>query len=147
MSALHDIEGKLEAALKIVLEDSIAEADLEGVTITTGFADETILPPFIVCSVGQCSGEVGVIGNFLCAASIMVVGNAEDTPLATHRALVAEVRDVMLSSGLPDGISQSVDGFECMGEQSNITTSTERSEGRWQSSININLLCRCVASE
>lgn len=94
-SIRHIVEGVLSAQL--ALDDG-----LTGVSIYKGeTADLNVLPKLIVlCDSGRPPADLPEgLGNYLCTVRIMVVSNADDTSLTTHRARCASVAGVMQGLG------------------------------------------------
>ena len=103
----NDVDGKLEAVLKTLLTTQAATTDsnIDGVDIHTGLSVADVTEDLIFGLVESAEETPAGTGNWTCSTTVAIYTSAHGSGLATHRARVAEVRDVFMSDCIATDIT------------------------------------------
>jgi hypothetical protein len=116
----NDVDSKLESIIKNLLTSQAATSgsNISTVDIHTGLSTADIELDLIFGLVESAEETPSGTGNWVCQTTIAVYTSAHDTGLTTHRARVAEVRDLFMSDCLATTISDnSTENLTCLAVQ------------------------------
>ena len=116
----NDVDGKVEAVLENLLTTQAATtgSNIASVAIHTGLSTDDVTEDLIFGLVESAEESPSGTGNWICSTTVAVYTQAETNTLATHRARIAEVRDVMMNDGIKTDInSDSTETLTCIAVQ------------------------------
>lgn len=95
----NDVDGKLEAALEnlVTTQKAVTGSNIASVAVHTGLSATDVDEDLIVCFAESARETFTATGTWTVSCSVLVYTSADTNSLATHRARVAEVRDVFMN--------------------------------------------------
>ncbi len=126
----HDIESRVEAAYKTVLDLNLTADQKAGATVFTGMSAGMRTLPRIVVTVPRCQGFRGLPGNYIANVEIEVRTNADEAAdfpeaiLIDHRTRLAYVRDVLQDSTLASKLSEATPDLTVQGVKTELETTS-----------------------
>ncbi len=139
----NDVDGKLEAVLKNLLTTQAATTGsyIKTVDIHTGLSKEDVTEDLIFGMVESAEESPAGTGNWMCSTTVAIYTQAETNTLATHRARVAEVRDVFMSDCIVDSITDdSTETLTCLAVQ-NYSFAQRVEDGYFIGEISFDVYC------
>jgi hypothetical protein len=139
----NDVDGKVEAVLENLLTTQAATtgSNIASVAIHTGLSTDDVTEDLIFGLVESAEESPSGTGNWICSTTVAVYTQAETNTLATHRARVAEVRDVMMNDGIKTDInSDSTETLTCIAVQ-NFAFSQRVEDGYFIGEISFDVVC------
>ena len=140
----HDLENKVEAALKTYLIANVTPAQLNGATVQTATTEVDFgTGTYVICTCKRAQGRKGLAGNALVTASVIVRSMGNPVPsriLADHRARAAYVRDALLDDALINTLD-SADSLTVQGISDEWLFETRLDEDHWESELTLEMLC------
>jgi hypothetical protein len=107
MAYYNDVDSRLEAALEnlVTTQKAVTGSSIAGVAVHTGLSAEDVPEDLIVCFAEAARETFTGTGTWTISCSVLVYTSADTNTLATHRARVSEVRDVMMNDGVATTIN------------------------------------------
>ena len=139
----NDVDGKLEAVLKNLLTTQAATTGsyIKTVDIHTGLSKEDVTEDLIFGMVESAEESPAGTGNWMCSTTVAIYTQAETNTLATHRGRVAEVRDVIMNTGIKDDINaDSTETLTCVAVQ-NFSFAQRVEDGYFIGEISFDVYC------
>lgn len=139
----NDVDGKLEAVIEILLTTQAATtgSNIASTTIHTSLSTSDVTEDLIFALVESASETPSGTGNWLCSTTVAIYTQAETNTLATHRARVAEVRDVFMSDCIVASITDdSTETLTCLAVQ-NYSFAQRVEDGYFIGEISFDVYC------
>ena len=139
----NDVDGKLEAVIENLLTTQAATtgSNIASTTIHTGLSTADVTEDLIFALVEGAEESPAGTGNWMCSTTVAIYTQAETNTLATHRARVAEVRDVFMSDCIVDSITDdSTETLTCLAVQ-NYSFAQRVEDGYFIGEISFDVYC------
>ena len=139
----NDVDGKLEAVIENLLTAQAATtgSNIASTTIHTGLSTADVTEDLIFALVESASETPSGTGNWLCSTTVAIYTQAETNTLATHRARVAEGRDVFMSDCIVASITDdSTETLTCLAVQ-NYSFAQRVEDGYFIGEISFDVYC------
>ena len=139
----NDVDGKLEAVIENLLttQPATTGSNIASTTIHTGLSTADVTEDLIFALVESASETPSGTGNWLCSTTVAIYTQAETNTLATHRARVAEVRDVFMSDCIVASITDdSTETLTCLAVQ-NFAFAQRVEDGYFIGEISFDVYC------
>lgn len=115
-------------------------AAISGLTVNTGIDDDTLTLPAAIIIAEQGEEYPLYTGNYRMRFTVRVRSNSDDTTLAAHRALAAQVFDLIKIDSLAADLSAAADDFTCIGVGA-ATLAQTREDRSWVSEMSVAAYC------
>jgi hypothetical protein len=116
----NDVDGKLEQVLNnlLIAQAATTGSNIASVDIHTGLSVADVTEDLIYGHVESAEESPAGTGNWSCSTTVAIYTSAHGSGLPTHRARVAEVRDVFMSDCIATSITDdSTETLTCVAVQ------------------------------